>query len=148
MVSDPEHPDGENRLVLLRVQHEGASGECFHPPLVPRPSEYYFLGALTFSGTYAQPSALADLNADARLCLESQNASLTTYNIQLDYSYWKAGSLDVPLCECFSKSVVSLDEILHAILPEQLLDGSPTGFSMMGHLGRRRSYSIELCHVA
>jgi len=38
------------------------------------------------------------------------------YNIQLGYDYWSA------------------DEILHAILPEELLDGSPTGFSAMGHL--------------
>ena len=134
MVPDPEFPDGENRLVLLRVQHEGASGECFHLPLV---HECYFLGVSAFSSTHAQPSALADLSADARSYLESQKAYLTTYNIQLDYNYWKAGSLDVPLCDCFSKAVVSLDEILHAIFPEELLDGSPTGFSTMGHLGIR-----------
>lgn len=92
MVSDPEYPDNENRLVLLRVQREGAFWECFHLPLVPRPNQYYFLGVY-FSSAYTQPSASADLNADARLYLESQNASLTTYNIQLNYDYWKAGSL-------------------------------------------------------
>jgi hypothetical protein len=32
--------------------------------------------------------------------------------------------------------ILPLDEILHAILPEELLDGSPTGFAMVGHLGR------------
>jgi len=112
------------------------------------PTNTISLGLSTFSDTYAQLSTLADLNADARLYLESQNASLTTYNIQLDYDYWKAGSLDVPLCECFSKAVVSLDEILHAIFPEELLDGSPTGFSTVGHLGRRRPCSVDLCHVA
>jgi tRNA (guanine37-N1)-methyltransferase len=31
--------------------------------------------------------------------------------------------------------ILSLDEILQAILPEELCDGSPTGFSMTGHLG-------------
>ena len=39
-----------------------------------------------------RPSALADLSADARLYLEAQNASLTTYNIELGYDYWTAGS--------------------------------------------------------
>ncbi|KAI9448845.1 Met-10+ like-protein-domain-containing protein [Russula earlei] len=80
VVTDPEYPDSETKLILLRVQHE------------------------------------VDLTAASRSYLESQNASLTTYNIELDYNYWTA------------------DEILHAILPEELLDGSPTGFSMMGHL--------------
>jgi len=28
-----------------------------------------------------------------------------------------------------------IDDILQAILPEQLLDGSPTGFSVTGHIG-------------
>ncbi|KAH9964263.1 Met-10+ like-protein-domain-containing protein [Russula dissimulans] len=80
VVADPEYPEGEHKLVLLRVQHE------------------------------------VDLNAGARSYLESQNASLTTYNIELDYNYW------------------TVDEILHAILPEELLDGSPTGFATVGHL--------------
>lgn len=30
---------------------------------------------------------------------------------------------------------VIIDDILQAILPEQLLDGSPTGFSVTGHIG-------------
>ncbi|KAI0257069.1 Met-10+ like-protein-domain-containing protein [Lactifluus subvellereus] len=80
VVVDTEFLGGDNKLVLLRVQHE------------------------------------ADLNVDARSYLKSQNASLTTHNIELDYAYWNA------------------DDILHAILPEELLDGSPTGFSTVGHL--------------
>ncbi|KAI0003748.1 Met-10+ like-protein-domain-containing protein [Russula compacta] len=80
VIADTECPDGDNKLVLLRVQDE------------------------------------ADLNADARSYLKSQNASLITHNIELDYDYWTA------------------DEILHAILPEELLNGSPTGFSSTGHL--------------
>ncbi|KAH9984412.1 Met-10+ like-protein-domain-containing protein [Russula vinacea] len=80
VVADVEYPDGDDKLVLLRVQHE------------------------------------ADLSADARSYLKAQNASLTTYNIELGYDYWNA------------------DEILHAILPEELLDGSPSGFSSTGHL--------------
>jgi hypothetical protein len=40
------------------------------------------------------PSALADLSADARSYLETQNAFLTTYDIELGYDYWTAGSFD------------------------------------------------------
>jgi hypothetical protein len=87
-------------------------------------------------GHLCTAKCLADLNADARAYLESQDASLTMHNIQLGYDYWDAGSLDASPRECFSYVVVTLDEILHAILPEELLDGSPTGFSAMGHLGR------------
>ncbi|KAH9982981.1 Met-10+ like-protein-domain-containing protein [Lactifluus volemus] len=80
VVPDAGSQNDNNKLVLLRVQHE------------------------------------ADLNAATLSYLKSQNASLTTHNIELDYDYWSA------------------DDILHAILPEELLDGSPTGFSIMGHL--------------
>jgi hypothetical protein len=46
--------------------------------------------------TDGRPSALADLNADVQSYLKSQNASLTTHNIELDYAYWNAGTLDGP----------------------------------------------------
>lgn len=58
----------------------------------------------------------ADLSADARSYLSSQSATLTVHNIELTYDCWTA------------------DEILNAILPEELLDGSPSGFSATGHL--------------
>jgi tRNA (guanine37-N1)-methyltransferase len=48
--------------------------------------------------------------------LSGENASLTIHNIELSYDYWTA------------------DDILNAILPEELLDGSPSGFSATGHL--------------
>jgi hypothetical protein len=70
--------------------------------VLPLPVAPYDPTNTGITGTHAQPSALADLNADVRSYLESKNASLTTYNIQLDYNYWKAGSFDVPLRECFS----------------------------------------------
>jgi tRNA (guanine37-N1)-methyltransferase len=79
-VADAGNPDGDDKLVLLRVQRE------------------------------------ADLGTDARSYLETQNAFLTTHNIELGYDYWTA------------------EEILRAIFPEELLEGSPTGFSTMGHL--------------
>ena len=44
------------------------------------------------AGTNARPRASADLSPDARSYLEAQNASLTTYNVELGYDYWTAGS--------------------------------------------------------
>ncbi|KAH9065684.1 Met-10+ like-protein-domain-containing protein [Lactarius vividus] len=80
VIADTEHPHGDNKLVLFRVQQE------------------------------------ADLSTDARSYLSSQSAALTIHNIELTYDYWTA------------------DDILNAILPEELLDGSPSGFSATGHL--------------
>ncbi|KAH9046293.1 Met-10+ like-protein-domain-containing protein [Lactarius hengduanensis] len=80
VIADTEHPRGDNKLVLFRVQQE------------------------------------ADLSTDARSYLTSQSAALTTHNIELTYDYWTA------------------DDILNVILPEELLDGSPSGFSATGHL--------------
>lgn len=45
----------------------------------------------------------------------------------------------------FAQVVKPLEEILHAIFPEDILEGSPTGFSTMGHLGRPYSHLVDLC---
>lgn len=47
--------------------------------------------------------------------------------------------------ECLYSGRNPLEEILHAIFPEELLEGSPTGFSTMGHLGRPYSHLVDLC---
>lgn len=98
VVADPEYPEGENKLVLLRVQHEGASRESSCLPSY-RCRVY---AAFDLSGTDTLPSVLVDLNADARSYLESHNASLTTYNIELDYDYWTVGSWEACLRERFT----------------------------------------------
>ena len=67
--------------------------------------------------------------------MSAQNASLTTQNVELSYDYWTAGVLD-PFLGCSVYKLTPLDDILNAILPEELLDGSPSGFSATGHLGR------------
>jgi hypothetical protein len=46
--------------------------------------------------------------------------------------------------ECLTQVVTTLEEILRAIFPEELLEGSPTGFSTMGHLGRPFSHLVDL----
>ena len=39
--------------------------------------------------------------------------------------------------------ILKTDEILHATLPEDLCDGSPSGFAMTGHIGTGGSNIIE-----
>lgn len=34
-----------------------------------------------------------------------------------------------------SDTHVAIEEILHAFLPEELREGAPTGFAMVGHIG-------------
>jgi tRNA (guanine37-N1)-methyltransferase len=59
------------------------------------------------------------------------------HNIELSYDYWTAGMLDHSLIEVdFVLKLTPQDDILNAILPMELLDGSPSGFSVTGHLGR------------
>ncbi|TFY75680.1 hypothetical protein EWM64_g8333 [Hericium alpestre] len=53
---------------------------------------------------------------EAKAYLADQNAELTSYTLELDYNYWTA------------------DEILQAVLPEELLEESPTGFAITGHV--------------
>ncbi|KAN0100387.1 Met-10+ like domain containing protein [Tylopilus felleus] len=58
----------------------------------------------------------AALTQEARLFLQEQRVDLVQHTIDLDYNYWTA------------------DDIINAILPEDLCDGSPTGFSITGHI--------------
>ncbi|KAL0951633.1 hypothetical protein HGRIS_008313 [Hohenbuehelia grisea] len=58
----------------------------------------------------------ADLPENARTYLAAESEGLITYDLKLNYDYWTA------------------DEILQAILPEELCDGSPTGFAITGHI--------------
>lgn len=37
-----------------------------------------------------------------------------------------------------------VDEILQAVLPEELLEGSPTGFAITGHLGLLTNYASPI----
>ncbi|KAI0033995.1 Met-10+ like-protein-domain-containing protein [Vararia minispora EC-137] len=58
----------------------------------------------------------ADLTPEARGYLRAHGTTFTIYTLKLNYDYWTA------------------DDILHAILPEELLDGAPSGFAAVGHL--------------
>lgn len=58
----------------------------------------------------------ADLDDDTRRFLESHNAQLVKHEIHLNYDFWTA------------------DEILGAILPEEIISGAPSGFAATGHI--------------
>ncbi|KAF8346952.1 S-adenosyl-L-methionine-dependent methyltransferase [Amanita rubescens] len=58
----------------------------------------------------------ADLLLDALEFIKHECNGLVNHQVHLNYDYWTA------------------DEILHAILPEDLCDGSPSGFAMTGHI--------------
>lgn len=58
----------------------------------------------------------AALSQEVRDFLQEQSATLVVHNLELTYDYWTA------------------DEILHSILPEELCQGSPSGFAVTGHI--------------
>lgn len=58
----------------------------------------------------------AELTPEALSFLKLQSNGLVMHTINLDYDYWTA------------------DEILQTLLPEELRDGSPTGFAATGHI--------------
>ncbi|KAF8167350.1 Met-10+ like-protein-domain-containing protein [Crassisporium funariophilum] len=58
----------------------------------------------------------ADIPPEAEEFLKREATGLVEYKVDLDYDYWTA------------------DECLQAFLPEELREGSPTGFAMTGHI--------------
>ncbi|KAF8634903.1 hypothetical protein AX15_000651 [Amanita polypyramis BW_CC] len=58
----------------------------------------------------------ANLSPDTQEFIKHECNGLVNHPVELNYDYWTA------------------DEILHAILPEDLCDGSPSGFAMTGHI--------------
>ncbi|KAI5965607.1 TRM5 [Candida pseudojiufengensis] len=59
---------------------------------------------------------ITDLHETTQLKIQEYNIKLIPYLLKLDYSFWKS------------------DEILKSILPENLIDEIPQGFSQAGHL--------------
>lgn len=77
---------------------------------------------------------LADIPPEALELIESEASGLVDYNIDLDYTYWTAGWH--PIGTLFvQRNSCCIDEILHVFLPEELREGAPSGFAMVGHIG-------------
>ncbi|THH08356.1 hypothetical protein EW145_g2768 [Phellinidium pouzarii] len=66
--------------------------------------------------TVASTNKIDDLAVEALEYLENEGATFLTHTIDFTYDYW------------------THDEIIHAALPEELCDGSPTGFATTGHI--------------
>lgn len=79
------------------------------------------------------PCKLAALTPEARLFLQEQHVDVVQHTIDLDYNYWTAGEQKWLV---FHSRPTLLDDIINSILPEDLCDGSPTGFSITGHIGK------------
>lgn len=60
---------------------------------------------------------------------------MVEYKVDLDYDYWSAGYCLTWVEIMKDINVAQLDECLQVILPEELREGSPTGFAMTGHIG-------------
>ena len=79
---------------------------------------------------------LADLTPEALEFLRSQSAELVPHELVFDYDWWSTGTQNsrsrLPLV--FNVFVIS-DEVIHAILPEELEAGAPSGFAVVGHIG-------------
>ncbi|KAF6766703.1 hypothetical protein DFP72DRAFT_985672 [Ephemerocybe angulata] len=58
----------------------------------------------------------SEIPAGALEFIRKEGSGFTNYDIDLKYDYWTA------------------EEILHAFLPEELREGAPTGFAMVGHI--------------
>ncbi|TBU34375.1 guanine-N-1-methyltransferase [Dichomitus squalens] len=58
----------------------------------------------------------ADLSPEALEFLQSESAELVSHELTFDYDYW------------------SSDEVIHAILPEELEAEAPSGFAVVGHI--------------
>lgn len=65
------------------------------------------------SDTHAVPEALSP---QTQKLLQQASATFHPYTLDLKYDYWKS------------------DEILESVLPEELLDEIPTGFTVVGHI--------------
>jgi tRNA (guanine37-N1)-methyltransferase len=78
-------------------------------------------GAFSFGlafGLCDTKQVLDHLPSEVKEYLNSKGATLVSHSIELDYDYWTA------------------DQILRAVLPPELGEGSPTAFSINGHIGR------------
>lgn len=76
-----------------------------------------------------------ELPHDVQAFIASEGCDLVPHAINLDYSYWTAGNPLIPILCTLLYPTQNADDILQSTLPESLCDGSPTGFTITGHLG-------------
>ena len=74
--------------------------------------------------------------------MQSLNAQLVEHDIHLNYDFWTAGAC---VNDCH-RSILNhaLDEILGAILPEDVINGAPSGFAATGHIGELSLLTLKV----
>jgi len=78
---------------------------------------------------------LADIPLGAKKFLDEQANGLEEHTVELNYDYWTTGKHQ----RFFRENIIkcsTVEECLRSFLPEKLREGAPTGFSMIGHIGR------------
>lgn len=80
----------------------------------------------------------AQLSEALRQALEEGSASLVDQSVTLPYDYWTAGNYAVVLIDKLNAECSISDQILQAILPDELCDESPVSFAAVGHIGASR----------
>ena len=78
----------------------------------------------------------SDLPAEATQILEKYGATYVSHKIELDYDHWSAGIGDFIHDLNFLLKPVPTDDVLHAVLPEELRAEAPSGFAIIGHIGK------------
>jgi tRNA (guanine37-N1)-methyltransferase len=117
IISDQKQPD--ERLVLLGTVDEGSAVETFKN-----------------GHSYCIVSFTALLPPIAREFVAQEGLGLVQHIVKLDYTYWTTGKSCPYVSHGQLYSHFATDEILDAILPPGLPEGTPTSFSTAGHLGK------------
>ena len=105
--ADPDSP--ETRLVLLRYSEECTSPLFFSISRSP---------LLTLPPPTPNPTLFpAQLPSTLLEFIRPYSHGFRQYTTHLDYEHWNAA------------------EILHAVLPEELLEDQPTSYTQTGHIG-------------
>jgi hypothetical protein len=91
--------------------------------------------------TVCRPTASPSLQQ----LLAETKFELVEHTLKFDYDYWGAGELGLASSPLqLADPHPRLDEILQAVLPEDLLDESPTAFTLVGHVGElSRTFAIS-----
>ena len=109
----------------------------------------FFLSSIGLCGTHISkvdgPSRPDDKTWSGKLrqLVEEKQVVMTKYDLELKYDYWNYRMYvrDNHLPRYYN--LISVDDIMTAILPEEDQDEVPVGFSIVGHVGTWCNY---ICH--
>jgi tRNA (guanine37-N1)-methyltransferase len=79
------------------------------------------------------PAALQEI-------IEREHLEIVDSSVRLEYDYWSTGERQLSSI-LIDRSNLESDQILQAILPLELLEESPTGYTQVGHVGTQNCLS-------